>query len=59
VRSIRLLTNSPQNVAGLQATGIPIAGTHPLAVDPGANARLRQRYAEKAQQGHRIPPEYT
>ena len=59
VRSIRLLTNNPQKVEGLQAAGIPIAGTHPLAVDPGANERLRRRYAEKLQQGHRIPSEYT
>jgi GTP cyclohydrolase II len=59
VRSIRLLTNSPQKVEGLQAAGIPISGTHPLAVDPGTNARLRQRYAEKIQQGHHIPSAYT
>jgi GTP cyclohydrolase II len=59
VRSIRLLTNSPQKVEGLQAAGIHISGTHPLAVDPGTNERLRRRYAEKIQQGHRIPSEYT
>jgi GTP cyclohydrolase II len=59
VRSIRLLTNNPQKVEGLQAAGIPIAGTHPLVVDPGANERLRRRYAEKIQQGHRIPSAYT
>jgi GTP cyclohydrolase II len=59
VRSIRLLTNNPQKVEGLQAAGIPITGTHPLAVDPGTNARLRRRYAEKIQQGHRLPLEYT
>jgi GTP cyclohydrolase II len=59
VRSIRLLTNNPQKVEHLQVAGILIAGTHPLAVDPGANERLRRRYAEKAQQGHRIPSAYT
>jgi GTP cyclohydrolase II len=59
VRSIRLLTNNPEKSEGLQAAGIPIAGTHPLAVDPGTNERLRRRYAEKRQQGHRIPSEYT
>jgi GTP cyclohydrolase II len=59
VRSIRLLTNSPQKVQSLQAAGIHISGTHPLTVDPGTNERLRRRYAEKIQQGHRIPPEYT
>jgi GTP cyclohydrolase II len=59
VRSIRLLTNNPQKIQALQAAGIPLTGTHPLAVDPGANERLRQRYAEKVQQGHRIPSEYT
>jgi GTP cyclohydrolase II len=59
VRSIRLLTNNPQKVEGLRAAGIPIAGTHPLAVDPGTNERLRRRYAEKRQQGHDIPSAYT
>jgi GTP cyclohydrolase II len=59
VRSIRLLTNSPQKVESLQAAGISIVGTHPLAVDPGTNERLRRLYADKMQQGHRIPSEYT
>jgi len=59
VRSVRLLTNSPQKVQNLQAAGIHISSTHPLTVDPGTNERLRRRYAEKIQQGHRIPPEYT
>jgi GTP cyclohydrolase II len=59
VHSIRLLTNSPQKVEHLQAAGILISGTQPLTVDPGTNERLRRRYAEKIQQGHRIPPEYT
>jgi GTP cyclohydrolase II len=59
VHSIRLLTNSPQKVQCLQAAGIHISGTHPLTVDPGTNELLRRRYAEKIQQGHRIPSEYT
>jgi GTP cyclohydrolase II len=59
IHSITLLTNNPQKVEDLQAAGIPISGTHPVTVDPGTNARLRQRYVEKIQQGHRIPPEYT
>jgi GTP cyclohydrolase II len=59
VRSVRLLTNSSRKVEGLQAAGIPIMGTHLLAVDPGANARLRRLYADKVHQGHRIPSEYT
>jgi GTP cyclohydrolase II len=59
VRSITLLTNSPHKVESLQAAGIRISGTHPLVVDPGTNARLRQRYADKRQQGHHIPPAYT
>jgi GTP cyclohydrolase II len=59
VCSIRLLTDSLHNVQSLQAAGIPIAGTHPLTVDPGSNERLRRRYAENIQQGHRIPLEYT
>jgi GTP cyclohydrolase II len=59
VRSIKLLTNNPQKVEHLQAAGIHISGTHPLAVDPGTNERLRRRYAEKRQQGHDIPSAYT
>jgi GTP cyclohydrolase II len=59
VRSIRLLTNNPEKSEGLQAEGIAIAGTQALTVDPGTNARLRRRYLEKRQQGHRIPSEYT
>jgi GTP cyclohydrolase II len=59
VRSIRLLTNNPAKSESLQAAGIPIIGTQALAVDPGTNAQLRRRYAEKVQQGHRIPPAYT
>ena len=59
VHSIRLLTNSPRKVQHLQAEGILISGTQPLTVDPGTNERLRRRYAEKMQQGHHIPPEYT
>ena len=59
VHSITLMTNSPQKVEGLQAAGIQISGTHPLAVDPGANERLRRRYAEKKQLGHDIPAAYT
>jgi GTP cyclohydrolase II len=59
VCSIKLLTNSPHKVESLQAAGIQISGTHPLVVDPGTNARLRQRYADKSQQGHHIPPAYT
>lgn len=49
----------PETREGVQAAGIPIAGTHPLVVDPGTNARLRQRYADKIQQGHHIPSAYT
>jgi hypothetical protein len=45
-------------VEGLQAAGIPVAGIHPLAVDPGVNERLRQLYADKIHQGHHIPSEY-
>jgi GTP cyclohydrolase II len=59
VDSITLLTNNPQKVEGLRVAGIPIAGTHPLAVDPGTNERLRRRYAEKRPQGHHIPSAYT
>jgi GTP cyclohydrolase II len=49
-----LLTKNPQKVVHLQAAGIPISGTHPLAVDPGTTERLRRRYAEKSQQSHRL-----
>jgi GTP cyclohydrolase II len=54
ITSIRLMTNSPQKVAGLQAAGINIAGTQPLVLEPGANARLRRTYEDKNARGHRI-----
>jgi 3,4-dihydroxy 2-butanone 4-phosphate synthase/GTP cyclohydrolase II len=54
VKSIRLMTNSPQKVAGLRAAGINIAGTQALVVDPGANDRLRRSYEDKVSRGHRI-----
>jgi GTP cyclohydrolase II len=59
VGSVWLLTDSPQKVEALQAAGLPLVGTHPLAVDPGANVRLRRLYADKIYQGHRIFSEYT
>jgi GTP cyclohydrolase II len=54
ITSIRLMTNSPQKVASLQAAGINIAGTQPLVLDPGANARLRRTYEDKNARGYRI-----
>jgi GTP cyclohydrolase II len=54
ITSIRLMTNSPQKVAGLQAAGINIAGMQPLVLDPGANARLRRTYEDKNARGYRI-----
>ena len=39
IKSVRLLTNSPQKIAGLQAAGINIVGTQPLLLDPG---RMRE-----------------
>jgi GTP cyclohydrolase II len=54
VTSIRLMTSSPQKVASLQAAGIEIAGTQPLVLDPGANARLRRTYEDKNARGYRI-----
>jgi len=54
VRSIRLLTNSPQKTAELRAAGIDVAGTQSLALDPGANERLRRTYDDKIARGHRL-----
>lgn len=54
VRTVLLMTNSPQKMAGLQAAGITIAGTQPLVCDPGSNAPLRRLYADKIAHGHRI-----
>jgi GTP cyclohydrolase II len=54
VKSVRLMTNSPQKVAGLQAAGINITGTQPLVLDPGANERLRRNYEDKIARGYRI-----
>ena len=54
IKSVRLMTNSPQKVAGLQAAGINIVGTQPLLLDPGANERLRRNYADKIARGYRI-----
>ena len=35
VRSIRLLTNNPQKVVGLEGHGLHITGREPLVVEPG------------------------
>ena len=35
VRSIRLLTNNPQKVVGLEGHGLRITGREPLVVEPG------------------------
>jgi 3,4-dihydroxy 2-butanone 4-phosphate synthase/GTP cyclohydrolase II len=52
--SIRLMTNSPQKVAGLQTAGINLVGTQPLVLDPGVNEHLRRNYEDKVARGHRI-----
>jgi GTP cyclohydrolase II len=54
VRSVQLMTNSPQKVAGLQTAGINIVGTQSLLLDATANERLRQSYADKIARGYRI-----
>jgi GTP cyclohydrolase II len=54
VQSVRLMTNSPQKVAGLRAAGINVAGTQPLVLDPNANERLRRNYEDKIARGYRI-----
>ena len=54
ITSVRLLTNSPQKVAGLQAAGINIVGTQPLLLDPGTNERIRRSYEDKNARGYRI-----
>jgi GTP cyclohydrolase II len=54
VKSVVLMSNSPQKVDSLQAAGINISGTQQLLLDAGANERLRRRYEDKSQQGHRM-----
>jgi 3,4-dihydroxy 2-butanone 4-phosphate synthase/GTP cyclohydrolase II len=54
ILSIRLMTNSPQKVAELQAAGINIVGTQPLVLHPGTNERLRRNYEDKLARGYRI-----
>ena len=54
VKSIVLMTNSPHKIESLQAAGIAISGTQPVALDLSANERLRQFYEDKIAQGHRI-----
>jgi GTP cyclohydrolase II len=54
ITSVRLLTNSPQKVAGLQAAGINIVGTQPLLLDPGTNESIRRSYEDKNTRGYRI-----
>jgi GTP cyclohydrolase II len=54
VKSVVLMSNSPQKIDSLQAAGINISGTQQLLLDPGANERLRRIYEDKIQQGHRM-----
>jgi 3,4-dihydroxy 2-butanone 4-phosphate synthase/GTP cyclohydrolase II len=53
VRSVRLLTNNPQKVAGLAACGIEVAGMVPLPVPP-TQENLRYLTAKRDRLGHRI-----
>jgi len=54
VTSVVLMTNSPHKIESLQTAGITVSGTQPVALDLSANERLRQFYADKIAQGHRI-----
>jgi GTP cyclohydrolase II len=54
ILSVRLMTNSPQKVADLQAAGINIVGTQPLVLAPGGNEHLRRNYEDKIARGYRI-----
>jgi len=54
VQSVVLMTNSPHKIESLQAAGITVSGTQPVALDLSANERLRQFYEDKIAQGHRI-----
>lgn len=54
VKSVVLMTNSPHKIESLQAAGMIVSGTQPVALDLSANERLRQFYADKIAQGHRI-----
>jgi 3,4-dihydroxy 2-butanone 4-phosphate synthase/GTP cyclohydrolase II len=53
VRSVRLLTNNPQKVAGLAACGIEVAGMVPLPVPP-TDENLRYLTAKRDRLGHQI-----
>jgi GTP cyclohydrolase II len=54
VKSVRLMTNSPDKTAALASSGIAITGTQPLVFPPGTNERLRRTYEEKIARGYHI-----
>src|SRR5689334_20460503 len=51
VRSVRLMTNNPAKMAGLEAAGIPVAAHEPHWVDAGSHA-ADYLEAKKARMGH-------
>src|SRR5678816_2545040 len=51
VRSVRLMTNNPAKMAGLEAAGIPVAAHEPHWVDAGTHA-ADYLEAKKARMGH-------
>ena len=51
VRSVRLMTNNPAKMAGLEAAGIPVAAHEPHWVDAGSHA-ADYLEAKKAKLGH-------
>lgn len=56
VRSVRLMTNNPRKVAGLEALGVTVSGRIPLVIPP--NEHNRAYLATKANRsGHLLWPE--
>lgn len=54
VKSITLLTNSPQKVGGLQDAGITVSGTRQVFLENVDNEILTQTYLDKIKRGHLI-----
>jgi 3,4-dihydroxy 2-butanone 4-phosphate synthase/GTP cyclohydrolase II len=54
-RPIRLLTNNPKKVAGLQASGVAVSERVPLLVDPPNAACKQYLSVKKHKMGHILP----
>lgn len=54
-RSIRLMTNNPKKIKGLEATGITVSEQVPLLTEPPNDACLRYLQSKKRGMGHLLP----